>query len=281
MPLLPHAAQSESGAGSAHGKLAALRAWLSSCALPLMDTNEYLKLAEVEDRMWYFRSLHRHVHTWLAAGLRNRKDAEVLDAGCGTGGLILRLQQREPDWRFTGLDFSALACELGAKRCPRAKIHEGSITALPFADASFDALVSADVICQVDNPATALSEFFRCLRPGGTVVINVPAYMWMWSYHDDSCQTKHRYLRRELVGMLGAAGFAPTFSTHWNTLPFPLLVMKRKLFRSRSDTSDVRLYPRPLEATFNAMMQLEHAWLHSVGRLPYGSSVFVVANKAT
>lgn len=246
-----------------------------------MDTNEYLKLAEVEDRMWYFRSLHRHVHAWLRDGLNGsgRTEADVLDAGCGTGGLILGLQAREPGWRFKGLDFSALACELAAKRCAQTEIREGSITALPFADGSFDAIVSADVICQVDNPQTALAEFHRCLRPGGTVVINVPAYMWMWSYHDDSCQTKHRYLRRELVGLLGAAGFAPTFSTHWNTLPFPLLVLKRKLFRSRADTSDVRLYPRPLEAAFNAMMQLEHAWLRNVSRLPYGSSVFVVARK--
>ena len=116
-----------------------------------MNADEYLKLAEVEDRMWYFRSLHAHVARELA---RMRSGGgDVLDAGCGTGGLILRLREANPAWRFAGIDFMPLACELARRRCGEATdIREASITALPFADASFDAVVSADVVCQVGNP---------------------------------------------------------------------------------------------------------------------------------
>ena len=244
-----------------------------------MDADEYLKLAEVEDRMWYFRSLHAHViREMLAAGLP--AGADVLDAGCGTGGLVLRARARFPAAKWSAIDFMPLACDLTRQRCGTAvDVREASIAALPFADASFDAVVSADVVCQVEDADRAAGEFFRVLRPGGLVVINVPAYMWMWSYHDDSCQTKHRYTRREMERLLREAGFAGVRSTHWNALPFPAVWAKRKLFRTARDTSDVKEYPAPVEAVFNAAMAVEHAWLRTGGRWAWGTSVFATARK--
>lgn len=262
-----------------------------------MQTDEYIKLADVEDRMWYFRSLHAHVRRELEAALRGVEAAaapsprtsqgamgapcpHVLDAGCGTGGLILRLRAAHAQWQFSGIDFMPLACELARQRCgPEVDVRVASITELPFDDGSFDAVVSADVVCQVENPEVAAAEFFRVLRPGGVVVINVPAYMWMWSYHDDSCQTKHRYTRPEIDALLRDAGFHDRRTTHWNALPFPVVWTKRKLFRSSRDTSDVKLYPAPIEAAFNGLMAIEHAWVRSGGRWGWGTSVFATARK--
>jgi len=244
-----------------------------------MNTDEYLKLAEVEDRMWYFRSLHAHVTRLLKrAGVK--PDAAMLDAGCGTGGMILRLREQHPGWRWSGIDFMPIACELARQRCgPGTDIREASVTALPFGDASFDVVVSADVICQVTDADVAVREFFRVLRPGGVVVINVPAYMWMWSYHDDSCQTKHRYTRPEVDGLMREAGFAERKTTHWNALPFPLVWTKRKLLRSDQDTSDVKDYPAAIDAMFSGMMAVEHAWLRAGGTWAWGTSVLAVARK--
>jgi len=249
-----------------------------------MNADEYVKLAEVEDQMWYFRSLHGHVDRELAGMRRDAPGAagavQVLDAGCGTGGLILRLRAAYPSWQFSGIDFMPLARELARKRCGSdVDLRVASITELPFADASFDAVVSADVVCQVENPEVAAAEFFRVLRPGGIVIINVPAYMWMWSYHDDSCQTKHRYTRPEIAALLQGAGFAPGRTTHWNALPFPVVWAKRKLFRTSHDTSDVKEYPRIVDAGFSGLMALEHAWLRAGGRWAWGTSVFGVARK--
>ena len=244
-----------------------------------MNTDEYVKLAEVEDRMWYFRSLHAHVARSLA-GAGVKREAAVLDAGCGTGGLILRLQAQEPDWRWSGIDFMPLAVELARRRCGAGTdIRQASVTALPFGDASFDVVVSADVICQVVEADTAVREFFRVLRPGGVLVINVPAYRWMWSYHDDSCQTKHRYTRPEVAALMRAAGFKDGRTTHWNALPLPLVWAKRKLLRSDRDTSDVKEYPAAIDAMFGAMMAVEHAWLRAGGTWAWGTSVLAVARK--
>lgn len=233
--------------------------------------------------MWYFLALHAHIERELSAALNGRASS-ILDAGCGTGGLIARLEPRHRDWAWTGLDASALACELAEQRvgtatAGRRRIELGSVTALPFADAAFDAVVSADVLYHVDDDAAALAEFFRTLRPGGIVVLNVPAYRWLWSYHDVAVHSRRRYERAEVLGKLGAAGFLGARATYWNTLPFPLIVARRKLLPAPRDGSDVKLYAPPIEATFNVAMAAERTWLRMFRRLPFGSSVFAVAQK--
>ncbi|HVT71788.1 MAG TPA: class I SAM-dependent methyltransferase [Lacunisphaera sp.] len=241
-----------------------------------MQTDEYHKMAGVEDAMWYYRALHRHVLGRLAAGAPAA--LRVLDAGCGTGGLLRRMLGEHPGWRATGLDFSPVACELARARTA-AEIVTGSVLALPFADAAFDAIASCDVLCQVDAPEQALREFHRCLAPGGRLVLTMPAYAWMYSYHDREVGNLRRYARGEVLGLLRAAGFREASGTYWNTLPFPLAVLRRKLLPPPKSASDVFVFSPPVEAAFRALMAVEHAWLERGGRLPFGNSVLTVARK--
>lgn len=242
-----------------------------------MQLDEYRKLAEVEDRMWYFEALNRRVVHWLVR-LLPAGPARILDGGCGTGGLIKALHAANPGWRATGLDFMPLACELARERTGT-EIVQGSVTELPFADGSFDAVVSADVICQVEDGARALREFARVVRPGGAVLVNVPAFRWLWSYHDDTCETKHRYTRPELAAYFEAAGLDVSFATYANMLPLPLIAARRKLFRPANPTSDVQLYPAPIEAGFAGLAGLEFAWQRAGCPSPLGSSVFVAGRR--
>jgi ubiquinone/menaquinone biosynthesis C-methylase UbiE len=242
-----------------------------------MEADEYRKLAEVEDRMWYFHALHGHVERALVK--TDRGELRVLDAGCGTGGLIRRLGVRHATWRWTGADLEPLACALARDRTAGTEIRQASVTELPFGEATFDAVVSADVLYHVDDDAAALREFFRVLRPGGIVVINVPAYRWLWSYHDEAVHSRRRYGRKELLAKVHRAGFAGAKATHWNALPFPLVVVRRKLWPAPSGGSDVSLLPAPLEAVFRGAMALERGWLGAFGSLPFGSSIFLVAQK--
>ncbi|MFT3870982.1 MAG: class I SAM-dependent methyltransferase [Nibricoccus sp.] len=242
-----------------------------------MQHDEYRKLAETEDRMWYFHALHRRIGHFLARRLRSGP-ACILDAGCGTGGLMKTLATANREWLLTGIDFMPQACAL-AKSRTALEVLEGSITALPFGDDAFDAIVSADVVCQVEEPEKALREFARCVRSGGLVVVNVPAYMWLWSYHDTTCETKHRYTRSELARLFRSAGLEVEFSSYANFPALPLIALRRKVYPPKNPTSDVKLYSPVVERVFGFLAWLEFSWMRFGLRMPCGSSVFVVGRK--
>lgn len=243
-----------------------------------MERAEYDKLDRSEDRMWWFAALHANLlEVYRGAGRSGRRGA-VLDAGCGTGGLLGKLVAdfSEPDvW---GVDADTFACARAREKSGR-PVCAGSVDALPFADAAFAAMFSADVLCHrgVDE-ARALAEFHRCLAAEGVLVLNLPAYAWMLSRHDEAVYNVRRYTRRGTAALLRAAGFRPVFIGYWNMLLFPLMVMTRKLLPG-GPASDVKLYPRPVEALCRAATALERMLLRRGIALPYGGSVLAVAVK--
>ncbi|MFM7269101.1 MAG: class I SAM-dependent methyltransferase [Cyanobium sp.] len=241
-----------------------------------MQFDDFRDLAAVEDSMWYFHALNRRMLHPLAE-LQGRP-ARILDAGCGTGGLIKALQQRDQGWTITGLDYSSVACDFARQRTS-VPIVQGSIEALPFADRSFDAVLNADVISQIDHAANAVNEFARVLSPGGILVINVAAYQWMWSYHDDLMDTRHRFRRSELSGLLANGGLEILQSSYANLLIFPLIFARRKLFVPSEPSSDVKPYPPLIESFCAAMADLEYAALRRGVALPAGNSVFIAARR--
>jgi SAM-dependent methyltransferase len=242
-----------------------------------VERREYERLAAVEERMWWFRALHDNLVAALAgaAGAPRR----VLDAGCGTGGLLLRLARALPDATLVGLDIDTGATAVARGKSGRA-ICAGSVAALPFADGSFDAILSADVLCHsgVDERA-ALAGFRRCLKPGGALILNLPAYRWLYSAHDAAVDNARRYGRVELHDMLAAAGFAGIRSIYWNSFLFPLMVLRRKLWRrgATDPRSDVALLPAILERLFHAVTQFEGRLLRAGGGLPFGGSILAIA----
>jgi len=242
-----------------------------------MDAGEHRKLAAVEDAMWYFRALHAHVGRELAAQLP-QGPARILDAGCGTGGLIRRLAPGRQEWAWTGIDVSPLACQLARER-GAGDVREASVTALPFRDGEFAAVVSADVLYHLDDDEAALREMARVLCPGGVVVLNVPAHRWLWSYHDVAVDGRRRYGRAELAGKLTRAGLTPLRLTHWNTALLPLIAARRKLFPAPKSGSDVKHSPAWMESGFSAIMEGESAWIRRGGNLPAGSSILAVARR--
>ncbi len=240
-----------------------------------MRPDEYRKLAAAEDGMWYFRALHRHFFDELRfAGLTGRP-ARILDAGCGTGGLLRRLARWEPTWQLHGIDFSAAACAFARERCgEKVEIVEASALALPYEAGSFDAILSADVMCQLRDPATAFREMARVLRPGGVALVNAPAYQWMWSYHDDACESVHRFTRPEVAALYSGAGFVSRKLTHWNALPFPAVWARRKLFPPGPDSSDVQEASPLVERSLDIIMAVERAWWSAGGDWAWGTSIF-------
>lgn len=242
-----------------------------------MEADEYRKMAAVEDRMWYYAALHARMIGALRAGAAS---GPLLDAGCGTGGLLRRLAETPWGREAIGVDLSPLACALSRERTT-ARIVEASLTDLPLADGKFGAVVSADVLYHVPDDTGALREIARVLRPGGLAVINVPAYPWLWSYHDVSVHSQRRYGRAELRAKLTAAGLGPLQVTHWNAFLLPLVVLRRKLLPAPTSGSDVEDYSPWLNATLEAILKAEGAVMRACGGLPFGSSLLAVARKET
>lgn len=219
--------------------------------------------------MWWYRALHARLCARLAA-----IKGPILDAGCGTGGLLARLGAGD----LYGLEYAEdAATRAGAKSS--ARITRGTVNAMPFADAGFAAVVSADVLCHAAvEPATALAEFHRVLRPGGLLVVNLPSYQWLASAHDRRVHNARRSTAGLVRAELAAAGFTHIHVRYWNFLLLPLMVLQRKLLASADDAaSDVAAFPPWLDAMLFAVTELERAlscpW-------PAGGSILATAVRA-
>ena len=231
----------------------------------------------VEDRHWWYVGVRREVEHWLD-GLRPREGERlaVLDAGCGTGGLLANL--RSSAWR-AGVEISAEGLRRARTRGGSALV-QGSVAALPFADGSFDAVVSIDVLCHSGVvESQAAEEAARVLRPGGLFLVQVPAFDFLRGEHDAAVWTKRRYRRAEVAALLSAAGLVLRRSAYRNALLFPLAALSRLGRRRKAREharSDVRPVPRPLNALLSAVLAVERRLRV---RFPFGLSVFCVAAK--
>jgi SAM-dependent methyltransferase len=243
-----------------------------------LDPAEYDKLDAAEGRMWWFAALHANLTAMLDRARPG--PGRLLDAGCGTGGLLTTLAMRSPGRDAVGIDREPVACERAAAKSGR-PVCAGSVNALPFGDKAFAAILSADVLCHraVDERA-ALQQFHRCLGAGGLLVLNLPAYRWMLSRHDIAVHNTRRYTRKGVATLLRAADFRPIYTGYWNTVLFPLMLATRKLLPARpGKDSDVKLYPAPVEALCRAATALERRLMRCGVRLPFGGSVVAVAVK--
>jgi len=247
---------------------------------PQIDTfadSEHYKMAAVEDTMFYYIALHSLVEAKLKAVLL-KPGSSVLDAGCGTGGLIRRLKTKYKAVHFTGVDLSEVACGL-AKQRTDATIVQGSVLELPFNDNTFDGVMTTDVLYHLVDDTKAMREMNRVLKPQGTLVINLPAHPWLWSYHDTAVSGVRRYTRKDVKEKLTQAGFKVSFITHWNSVLLPLIVIRRKWLPPPKEGSDVQTYSPLVERLCRLCLWLERSIISLGVKLPLGSSVLAVATK--
>lgn len=243
-----------------------------------MEIAEYKNIFENEKTHFYYVGTHNAVIKLLNAYLPKKKNNEVLDAGCGTGALIKKLQRFGNVW---GIDLSSEALKFARKNKLR-RIKRGSVENIPFKDSQFDAVVSVDVLYhrQVKDDKRALREFKRVLKPGGILIIKNPAHDWLRGGHDKIIHTKRRYSKSDLEIKLKESGFSIIKLSYVNMFFFPFAVTKR-VFESLSyqkPHSDVApLHPllnNFLKSVYNLEMEI---WTRAT--LPFGLSLFAIAKK--
>lgn len=242
-----------------------------------MVREEYERMAALEETMWWYHGLHTNVVNGIRRNQPGMRD--VLDAGCGTGGTLKAIARAFPGARLNGLDISAQACDL-TRHKTGASVTVGSVDAMPYTEGSFDVLVSCDVLGYRIDVDAAVAGFYRVLRPGGLCVINLAAYQWMLSYHDRAVGQVRRFDRKEAEALLRSHGFQPIFASYWNTILFPLMVLRRKVLPA-PPASDVTPFDPTMNRIFKACLSIESALLGRGVRMPFGGSVFLIAQRPT
>ncbi|NHC12390.1 class I SAM-dependent methyltransferase [Motilibacter deserti] len=229
-----------------------------------MEATEIRKLAALEDRHWWYaerRSL-------LASELRRLRvtPGRALDVGAAAGGNTRVLVGA--GWRALALEYGADGAALARERGLAAV--RGDATRLPLADASTDLVVAYDVLEHLDDDLAAAHEIRRVLRPGGTLLVAVPAGMSNWSAHDEAVGHFRRYERDTLRALLETAGLEVHELRSWNVLLAPVARWRRRA-STGSDLDDVG---RVANAGARAVISLERGL--PVGRLP-GLSLLATA----
>jgi ubiquinone/menaquinone biosynthesis C-methylase UbiE len=243
-----------------------------------MKTRQYQELYDLEQTYWWFVG-RRLLARQMVQRYAGRKGLYLLDAGCGTGGTLSRLAGLGD---LFGFDYSEYALGFCQQR-GFSLLVAGDLTALPYADNSFDVLLSCDVLEHLDDDRGGLAEMVRVLKPGGSVVLTLPAHQSLWSEHDEALAHRRRYSARQLRGILQEAGLRVAKLSPVVTVAFAPILLFRLLQRLRprradQPQTDLRVLPRPLNDLLVNELRLEN-WLLRFVNLPVGTSLVAVATK--
>ncbi|HLZ71427.1 MAG TPA: class I SAM-dependent methyltransferase [Dehalococcoidia bacterium] len=240
-----------------------------------MDAALYEQHQRLEDTHWWFLG-RRHL---VLRELRRHAGPDpgpILDVGCGTGGMLPHLQRIAPAVGLDSAEEAAQAC----RRRDVAFVH-GWGPRLPFADGSFGTITALDVIEHVSDDTGMLRELHRVLRPGGLLLITVPAYQFLWSQHDEFNHHQRRYRRRTLQRAVRRAGFGIARLSYYNTLLFPAAVARKAMMRFQRGSgpvSHLEELPTPLNALLRGVMLREEP-IVARWDLPFGASLICAARR--
>jgi len=242
-----------------------------------MRIEEIERMARLEDTYWWFRTRRRLVR-WLLERFHVPEGGLVLDAGCGTGGTYAALRDR---WQVVGCDLVPLAIDHCRRRGMQLGVV-GDITALPVRSQVFDAVVTCDVFEHLHKAEPAAEALFDATKPGGIIVVTVPALPWLWSEHDEALDHRRRYTRQGLQALLSGAGWRVELLNYAVSLLLPPIVAfrtwRRLVKRSAEKRVDVFELPRAVDALLGAISWLD-AWLAVRVPLPPGASLVAVGRR--
>jgi len=236
-------------------------------------------MAEVEDAHWWFAS-RRAIVDRIIDRLGLPANATILEPGCGTGGNFPMLARRGQLFAVDA-DESALgfAQSRGLAQVARGFLPE----AIPFGDQRFDLIVMTDVLEHLDDQAGTLRALHARLRPGGWLLMTVPAMAWLWSDHDVAHHHRRRYRARQLRALVSDSGFDVTYLSYYNFLLLPLIAGAR-MWQRLSAHDHLGVHPRhdlamPPAALNSALQRIFSSERYLVGtaRIPFGVSLIVLA----
>jgi len=237
-----------------------------------MERVVFDRMAELDQDHWWFLARRRILKRLIERVVRPPKKAKILEVGCGTGHNLAMLKS------FGSLEASELdrcARAVANKRLP-GKVRNAKLPDLSmFKRNGYDLIALLDVLEHVPDDLASLRAIHMRLKPGGALLLTVPANPWMWSAHDAAHHHFRRYTRKQLEELFLRSGLEVQLLSYFNTLLFPLVAAARLVGKvTRKEAADDRLPSAPVNSVLNAVFGLEAAL---IGRLPMPFGVSLVA----
>ena len=236
-----------------------------------MDRIVYDRMAAHDSTHWWYRARRDILADYLTRYAALPDNARILEIGCGTGH---NLPMLSGFGTVEAIEIDPAARAIASQRLGR-PVGDAPLPALPGIERqAYDLIAVLDVVEHIEDDVGALAAMRDCLKPGGKILIAVPAHRWMWSAHDTVNHHHRRYSKRTLKAAIAAAGLHPRKFTYFNSLLFPLAAAARVAGRlTGRDDSDDSPPAKPLNAVFETIFRLER---HAIGRVPMPPGVSIV-----
>lgn len=238
-------------------------------------------MLEVDEHHWWYRGRRAIIAVELAR-LPLPRDGRVLDAGCGSGRTLRELARFG---EVSGIELDPDAAALARSRGDY-DVRVGRLEELPWAEESFDLVTCLDVIEHTADDRATLAELHRVTKPGGWMLVTVPAYQALWSAHDVANHHYRRYERRPLREVSRAAGWEVRRITSFNSLLLPVAAAYRLAQRRRASDAggeyrpDLHVGPAWLNGILERPLRAEARWLAGGRTLPAGLSLLAILQRA-
>ena len=237
-----------------------------------MEAQVYERMAELDSDHWWFVARRDILQNLIERVVQPPKNARILEIGCGTGHNLAMLSKFG---RVEATEMDRTARELATKRLGR-PVTDAALPDLSAWPADhFDLVALLDVLEHVPDDRSGLVAIRERLKPGGKLLVTVPANKWMWSAHDVAHHHHRRYGKGELRNVARECGFEVDLLSPFNSLLFPLIAAVRAAGKvTGRESADDAMPPKPVNAILKGVFGLEAGL---IGRLPLPFGVSLVA----
>lgn len=241
-----------------------------------MENSNYIIESSVQENHWWFLVRREFFRKILLENSFNTS-ATILDIGTSTGTNLKLLKDLNYE-NTIGIDYSKVALDFCTSKGFN-NLLQANVYNLPLPDASVDLILLTDILEHV-NDRQALSEVLRVLKPGGKVLITVPAFQCLWGNHDDASQHLRRYRLPQLKALLKDNGLNLIENNYFNFILFLPILFVRKFIRifSIPINNDNHINNSLLNKVLYRVFSFD-VFLSRKLKPPFGVSIFALVEK--